>query len=112
MRSKPMPVSTCWAGSGVSLPSASRLYWMKTRFQISMTRGSSPLTCWAAGFVGGAVDVDFGAGAAGAGVAHFPEVVLAEVVNVIVGQAGDFFPEIGGFGVARNAVLFDRLRNR
>ncbi len=25
-------------------PTASRLYWMKTRFQISMTRGSSPLT--------------------------------------------------------------------
>ena len=44
IRSSPMPVSTCWAGSSVSLPVASRLYWMKTLFQISITRGSSPLT--------------------------------------------------------------------
>ena len=35
-RSKPMPVSTCCAGSGVKEPSGLALNWMKTRFQISM----------------------------------------------------------------------------
>jgi hypothetical protein len=29
-RSKPMPVSTCLAGSGVKVPSGLALYWMKT----------------------------------------------------------------------------------
>jgi hypothetical protein len=44
MRSKPMPVSTCLAGRGVSLPSGPRLNWINTRFQISITRASSALT--------------------------------------------------------------------
>ena len=44
MRSKPIPVSTCWLGSGVSVPVASRLYWMNTKFQISSTSGSSMFT--------------------------------------------------------------------
>ena len=35
-RSKPMPVSTCCAGSGVKVPSGLALNWMKTLFQISM----------------------------------------------------------------------------
>ena len=35
-RSKPIPVSMWVAGSGSSEPSARRLYWMKTRFQISV----------------------------------------------------------------------------
>ena len=35
-RSKPMPVSTCLAGSGEKVPSGFALNWMKTRFQISM----------------------------------------------------------------------------
>ena len=39
-----MPVSTCFAGSSESLPPASRLYWMKTRFQISMKRAQPPFT--------------------------------------------------------------------
>ena len=43
-RSKPMPVSTCCAGSGVNVPSGLALYWMKTLFQISMQRASEPLT--------------------------------------------------------------------
>ena len=49
MRSKPMPVSTCFAASGFRLPSGCALYWMKTRFQISITRGSSWLTSAAPG---------------------------------------------------------------
>ena len=44
MRSKPMPVSTCCAGRRDRLLSGERLYCMKTRFQISMTLGSSWLT--------------------------------------------------------------------
>lgn len=43
-----MPVSMCWAGSGFSFPFVSRLNCMKTRFQISMTLGSSLLTMSAA----------------------------------------------------------------
>ena len=38
-RSKPMPVSTCFAARGEKVPSALALYWMKTWFQISMQRG-------------------------------------------------------------------------
>ena len=44
MRSSPMPVSTCLAGRLRSDPSASRLNWMNTLFQISSTLGSSPFT--------------------------------------------------------------------
>ncbi len=40
-RSKPMPVSTCWAGRGVKVPSGLALNWMKTWFQISMQRASA-----------------------------------------------------------------------
>ena len=43
-RSKPMPVSTCFAGSGENVPSGFALNWMKTRFQISMQRASPLLT--------------------------------------------------------------------
>ena len=43
-RSKPMPVSTWRAGSGLKVPSGLALNWMKTRFQISMQRASLPLT--------------------------------------------------------------------
>src|ERR1700740_2075325 len=39
-----MPVSTCREGSGSSEPSFSRLNWLNTLFQISITCGSSPLT--------------------------------------------------------------------
>ena len=61
-----------------------------------------------AGFVGRAVDVDFRARAARAGVAHFPEVVFAEVVDVVVAleavllPIGDLAPDLGGLGVARD----------
>ena len=44
MRSRPIPVSTCFAGSDLRDPSGSRLNWMNTLFQISRTFGSSPLT--------------------------------------------------------------------
>ena len=43
-RSKPMPVSTCFAGSGLKVPSGFALNWMKTLFQISMQRASPWLT--------------------------------------------------------------------
>jgi len=42
-------------------------------------------------------------GAAGAGVAHLPEIVLAEVVDVIIRQPGDLLPNVGGLRIARNA---------
>ncbi len=41
MRSKPMPVSTCFLGKE-GLIGLVRLYWMKTLFQISMMRWQSP----------------------------------------------------------------------
>ena len=53
------------------------------------------------------VDVDFGAGSAGAGVAHFPEVVLfAEVVDVVVGLEADCSLAIGGPDVGGFLVVF------
>jgi len=45
-RSKPMPVSTCFAASGENVPSAFALNWMKTWFQISMQRGEPEFTSW------------------------------------------------------------------
>ena len=42
MRSSPAPVSMFFLGSSVRAPSASRLYCMKTRFQISTKRSSPP----------------------------------------------------------------------
>ena len=76
-RSKPMPVSTCLAGSGENVPSGFALNWMKTRFQISMQRASPLLTSAPLRVAGGReVHVDFGARTARAGVAHHPEIVL------------------------------------
>src|SRR5271156_950846 len=76
-RSKPMPVSTCLAGSSTKVPSGLALNWMKTRFQISMQRASPLLTSsrpafWrsSGGEDGGAVVVGFlveAGGVAGAG---------------------------------------------
>ncbi len=43
-RSKPMPVSTCFAARGEKVPSWLALNWMKTWFQISMQRGELALT--------------------------------------------------------------------
>ena len=49
--SRPIPVSTCFCGSGSSEPFAFLLYCMNTRFQISITRwwllftSSTPGTC-------------------------------------------------------------------
>src|SRR6185503_8942756 len=43
-RSKPMPVSTCFAGNGENVPSGFALNWMNTKFQISMHRESPLLT--------------------------------------------------------------------
>ena len=41
-RSRPIPVSMFLRGSSLRVPSASRLYCMKTRFQISTKRASPP----------------------------------------------------------------------
>jgi hypothetical protein len=78
---------------------------MKTLFQISITRGSSPeRTDFPPLLVRRAIDEDLGAGAAGAGLAHLPEVVLrVAVVDVVVGQAGNFFPDAGGVHVTLDA---------
>ena len=54
-------------------------------------------------FIGAQVDVDFGARAAGAGVAHLPEIVLLVAgQNAVVGSVGA--PEVLGFGVGAGAV--------
>ncbi len=58
----------------------------------------------AAGLVRRAVDVDLGARAAGAGVAHLPEVVLAEVVDALVGYAAEPLPDVRGFRIPRDPV--------
>ena len=53
---------------------------------------------------GARVNVDFGAGAAGAGVAHFPEVVVAVAVDdVVLGE--ELRPVAGGLVVAREALF-------
>ncbi len=98
-----MPVSTCLAGSGEKVPSGLALNWMKTRFQISMQRGVAFVHERAAGVAGGReVDVDFGARAARAGVAHHPEIVLLVAVDDVDGGiesgAAEFLgPEVPGF---------------
>ena len=105
MRSKPIPVSTCLrrqrreraVGVAVVLDE-------DVVPDLHHARVFAVLTELAAGLVGRAVDVDLGARAARAGVAHLPEVVLAAVVDVVVGDAGDLLPEVGGFVVARDAV--------
>ena len=106
MRSKPMPVSTCLAGSGRQFPVGVAVVLDEDQVPDFHDAGVFAVDVFAAGFVRGAVDVDFGAGSAGAGVAHLPEIVFAEIVDVIVGHAGDLFPEVGGFGVAGDAVFF------
>src|SRR3954463_13535147 len=59
----------------------------------------------AATLVRRAVDIYLRARPARAGLAHLPEVVLAEVVDVVVGQAGDFLPDVRRLRVARYAIL-------
>lgn len=59
----------------------------------------------------GHVDVEFGAGAAGSGVAHFPEVVIDVAVDDVDGgiESGFFeedFPEVVGFLVKFGGVAF------
>ena len=100
-----MPVSTCWAGSGVSAPVGVAVELDEDEVPDLHDARVVAVDVRAAGFVRRAVDVDFGARAARAGVAHLPEIVLAEVVDVVVGAAGDSLPDVGGFGVARDAVL-------
>ncbi len=81
-RSNPIPVSTWRWGKGEKLPSGLALNWMKTRFQISMHRGSPALTNEP--LVSPArrkVDVKLGAGSARAGVAHHPKIVLLVSVD-------------------------------
>ncbi len=73
---------------------------MKTRFQISITRGSPAFTSSPAAQVRGQVNVNFGAGTAGTGVAHLPEIVLlAEPEDMSGIDVGDVLPEGLGFVV-------------
>ena len=81
-RSKPMPVSTCFAGSGENVPSGFALNWMKTRFQISMQRAIAFVHERALRVaVRREIDVDFRARTARAGVAHHPEIILLVAVD-------------------------------
>ena len=82
-RSKPIPVSTCLAGSGCKLLSFKRLNCMKTLFQISITWSWSsaltrvaPLYCFSLSRIRAVIVVNFRTRAAGAGFAHFPKVVF------------------------------------
>src|SRR5438552_2366611 len=52
-----------------------------------------------------AIDIDLRARPARAGLAHLPEIFSAEIMDVIVGQAGDFLPEICRLGVAWDAIF-------
>jgi hypothetical protein len=61
------------------------------------------------GLVRGAIDINLGAGPARPGLAHLPEVVLAEIMDVIVGEPGDLLPQVGRLGVARDAGRFVAL---
>src|SRR5476651_1047726 len=80
-RSKPMPVSTCFAGSGENVPSGLALNWMKTRFQISMQRASPLFKASARVAVRRQSNVQFGARTARAGFTHHPEVVFLVTVD-------------------------------
>ena len=80
-RSKPIPVSTCFAGNGSRLPSFNRLYWMNTLFHISITCGWSVLTNVFPSifFLSSSVrhiNMYFGAGSAGPCITHFPEIIF------------------------------------
>ena len=113
MRSKPMPVSTCLAGSGSSCVGLERLYWMKTRFHSSRKRWQSPLTrqtwpgtCLLVAGLRAQVDVDLAVRAAGAGLGHLPEVVLApEEQHVVREHARLLAPDVGRLVVARDDAL-------
>ena len=97
-----MPVSIEGRGRSTRLPPASCSYCMNTRFQISMKRSPS-----ASGEPGGppgmcvaVVVEDLRARAAGAGVAHRPEIVGAgDADDLAVGQAGDLLPQVEGLVV-------------
>ena len=113
MRSKPMPVSTCLAGSGVSLP---------VRVAVELDEHQVPdldharvagVDELAAGLVGRAVDVDFGARAARAGLAHLPEVVLLVAeVDVSGSMSADAPPESPRPRRRAGCRSFRRLRRR
>ena len=95
MRSRPMPVSIEGLGSGRRVVGVCWSYCMKTRFQISMKRSPS----WsgaarrAARHAVAVVVEDLRARAAGAGIAHRPEIVRGrDTDDPAVGQARDLLP--------------------
>ena len=96
MRSRPMPVSIDGAGSGTSVPSFWRSNSMNTLFQTSTRRSLSGTARFVA-----AIEVDLGAAAARAGVAHLPEVVVgAQLLDAIGRQV--LPPDLVGLFVARD----------
>ena len=112
-RSSPAPVSMEGLGSGVSLPSALRSNCMKTRFQISSQRSQSqatpshflPAFSSAQGISVALEEVDLRAGAARAGVAHRPEVVLHAQLEDPLGRNALCAPEVEGLLVPGQPAL-------
>ena len=102
IRSRPAPVSMFLRGSSVSVPAASRLSCMKTRFQISTKRWSPPCLGPPSCAVRlPLVEEDLRVGPAGPGVAHGPEVVLvAHALDPLGAQADRVDPDLLGLVVA------------
>ena len=100
MRSSPIPVSTDGLGRGVSLPDGVAV----ELHEDEVPDFDKPLAGVVregarAGF-GAEVVMDFRVGAAGAGFAHLPEVVvLIQAEDAVLGDACDLLPELFGLVV-------------
>jgi len=78
-----MPVSTCFAASGENVPSAFALNWMKRDSRFDAARAARVHQFPTFRFVVDRqeIEMDLGARAAGAGVAHHPEIILLVAVD-------------------------------
>ena len=103
MRSRPAPVSTEGFGSGVSLPSALAVKLHEDQIpelHVAIAVAAHRAGGFSAAVFFAAIDEDFAARAAGAGVAHGPEIVFfAEAVDAVFRNAFLLFPDLGGFVV-------------
>ena len=111
MRSSPSPVSTEGLGSGSSLylpgSTSTRLYCMKTRFQISIVVSPGSIDQIDAIEVGifrmlAEVIVDFRVWTARTGLSHLPEIILAPEAQNPLRSCAHLFPERSCFVVRRN----------